>query len=145
MESRVALQDADPARLAGVLQEEGPQTIALVLSHLPPSRSAAILAGLCPPARADVAMRIATIDEIPAGVVEHVERLLLARLGQAASPAEPADSQGERLPAGLSRLVAVLRYAEATSQAIIGSLSETNPELTAAIKRRMLDCSAAPL
>src|SRR5580658_11016031 len=59
-----ALQKADPGQLAKFLHNEHPQTIALVLSHLNPSQSAALLASLPPHLRGDVALRVASLDQI---------------------------------------------------------------------------------
>ena len=59
-----ALQKADPQQLAKFLHNEHPQTIALVLSHLNPSQAAALLASLPPHLRGDVALRVASLDQI---------------------------------------------------------------------------------
>jgi flagellar motor switch protein FliG len=59
-----ALQKADPQQLAKFLHSEHPQTIALVLAHLNPSQAAALLSSLPPEMRGDVAVRVASLDQI---------------------------------------------------------------------------------
>lgn len=59
-----ALQKADPQQLAKFLHSEHPQTIALVLAHLNPSQAAALLSSLPPDMRGDVALRVASLDQI---------------------------------------------------------------------------------
>ena len=69
-----ALQKADPGQLAKFLHNEHPQTIALVLSHLNPSQSAALLASLPPHLRGDVALRVASLDQISPEVISRDRR-----------------------------------------------------------------------
>jgi len=73
-----ALQKADPSQLAKFIHNEHPQTIALVLSHLNPSQAAALLISLPAELRADVALRMANLDQISpeimakiAGIIGH--------------------------------------------------------------------------
>src|SRR4051812_45372187 len=67
-----ALQKADPQRLAKFLHNEHPQTIALVLSHLNPSQAAALLSSLPPEMRGDVALRVASLDQISPEVISKI-------------------------------------------------------------------------
>jgi flagellar motor switch protein FliG len=72
MASFDALQKADPQQLAKFLHNEHPQTIALVLSHLNPSQAAALLASLPPHLRGDVALRVASLDQISPDVINKI-------------------------------------------------------------------------
>jgi flagellar motor switch protein FliG len=72
MASFDALQKADPQQLAKFLHNEHPQTIALVLSHLNPSQAAALLASLPPHLRGDVALRVASLDQISPEVINKI-------------------------------------------------------------------------
>jgi flagellar motor switch protein FliG len=67
-----ALQKADPQQLAKFLHNEHPQTIALVLSHLNPSQAAALLSSLPPHLRGDVALRVASLDQISPEVISKI-------------------------------------------------------------------------
>jgi len=64
-----AVQKADPQQLAKSLHSEHPQTIALVLAHLNPSQAAGLLAQLPQAQRADLALRVASLDQISPEVI----------------------------------------------------------------------------
>ena len=64
-----AIQKADPQQLAKFIHSEHPQTIALVLSHLNPSQAAALLTSLPAEMRADVAQRMASLDQISPDII----------------------------------------------------------------------------
>lgn len=67
-----ALQKADPQQLANFIHSEHPQTIALILSHLGASQAAALLSSLPNEIRADVALRMANLDQISPEVVAKI-------------------------------------------------------------------------
>lgn len=80
-----SLQKADPQQVAKFIQSEHPQTIALVLSHLNSSSAAAMLMALPPQVRADVAMRMASLEQISPDIVRRIAKILelkLRSLGQ---------------------------------------------------------------
>ena len=64
-----ALQKADPQQLAKFIHNEHPQTVALILSHLNPSQAAALLVSLPQRIRADVAFRMANLDQISPEII----------------------------------------------------------------------------
>lgn len=64
-----AIQKADPGQLAKFIHNEHPQTIALVLSHLNSSQAAALLVSLPSHLRSDVAMRMASLDQISPDII----------------------------------------------------------------------------
>ena len=64
-----AIQKADPQQLAKFIHNEPPQTIALVLSHLNPSQAAALLTSLPANLRSDVALRMASLDQISPEII----------------------------------------------------------------------------
>jgi flagellar motor switch protein FliG len=64
-----AIQKADPQQLAKFIHNEHPQTIALVLSHLNYSQAAALLTSLPSSLRADVAQRMASLDQISPDII----------------------------------------------------------------------------
>ena len=80
-----ALQKADPQQLAKFLHSEHPQTIALVLAHLNPSHSAALLTSLPLAMRGDVALRMASLDQISPEAIGKIASVIgqkLNSLGQ---------------------------------------------------------------
>src|SRR3954463_3254287 len=64
-----AIQKADPQQLAKFIHNEHPQTIALVLSHLNYSQAAALLTSLPAALRADVSLRMASLDQISPDII----------------------------------------------------------------------------
>jgi flagellar motor switch protein FliG len=64
-----AIQNADPQQLAKFIHSEHPQTIALVLSHLTTPQAAALLMSLPSELRSDVAVRMASLDQISPEII----------------------------------------------------------------------------
>ena len=71
-----ALQKADPQQLAKFIHNEHPQTIALVLSHLNPSQAAGLLFSLPNDLRADVALRMANLDQISPDIISKIASII---------------------------------------------------------------------
>ena len=75
----------DPQQLAKFIQDEHPQTIALILSHLESNHAAALLGSLPEEIRADVAVRMADLDQISPEVVRNIANVIghkLRNLGE---------------------------------------------------------------
>jgi flagellar motor switch protein FliG len=75
-----ALQKAEPKQLARFLQSEHPQTIALILSHLDSSKSAALLTSLPEEMRSDVALRMASLDQIAPEIIAKIAGVIEEKL-----------------------------------------------------------------
>jgi flagellar motor switch protein FliG len=75
-----ALQKADPQQLAKFIHNEHPQTIALVLSHLNSSQAAALVLSLPAELRADVAQRMASLDQISPEVIAKIASVIGQKL-----------------------------------------------------------------
>ncbi len=79
------LQQADPQQLARFIHNEHPQTVALVLSHVNPAQAASLLSSLPPKLRADVVLRMATLDRISPDIVHKIATVIgqkIQALGQ---------------------------------------------------------------
>jgi flagellar motor switch protein FliG len=74
------LQKADPQQLAKFIHNEHPQTIALILSHLNASQAAGLLVSLPQELRADVALRMAHLDQISPLIVSKIAAIIGQRL-----------------------------------------------------------------
>jgi len=74
------LQKADPQQLAKFIHSEHPQTIALVLSHLNPSQAAALLVSLPQNIRSDVALRMASLDQISPEIITKIAGIIGMKL-----------------------------------------------------------------
>jgi flagellar motor switch protein FliG len=74
------LQKADPQQLAKFIHSEHPQTVALVLSHLNPSQAAALLVSLPQSMRSDVALRMASLDQISPEIITKIAGIIGMKL-----------------------------------------------------------------
>ena len=70
------LRNVAPDQIAPFISNEHPQTIALILSQLDPAQAAGILAQLPPRMQADVAYRVATMENITPSVIKEIEESL---------------------------------------------------------------------
>jgi flagellar motor switch protein FliG len=75
-----SLQKADPAQLSRFIQAEQPQTIALVLAHLNSSQAAALLGSLPAQLRAEVVMRMASLEQISPDIINKITTILEQKL-----------------------------------------------------------------
>ena len=71
-----ALQKADPQQLANFIQNEHPQTSSLILSHLGPTAAARLLGYLPIDLRADVALRMASLDQISPEIIAKIALII---------------------------------------------------------------------
>lgn len=125
------LKKADPAQLFSFIQDEHPQTIALILAHMPINSAAQVLSRLPGDLRADVAGRIAQMDQTPPEVIRRVEQVLEKKLSTVLS-------QEMTQAGGPKALVDLLnRVDRATERLIMDSLGESNPELAEQVKNMM--------
>ncbi len=126
-----AVKRADPNQLASILRREHPQTVALLLANLEPEGGASILTGLPEDMRAEVIVRMATIDKTSPDVIKQVELVLEKQVtaGFAAGV-----SYGE----GTKNVAEVLNRVEPTAQkAILERLDEHSPTLADQIRALM--------
>lgn len=125
------LKRADPAQLLSFIQDEHPQTIALILAYMPMNQAALILTRLTPEMRAEVAERIASMEQTPPEVIRRVEQVLEKKVSSLLS-------QDMTKAGGPKALVDLLnRVDRSTERLILESLSENNPELADAVKNMM--------
>lgn len=75
-----ALQKTDPQQLAKFIHNEHPQTIALVLSHLNPSQAAGLLTSLPSDLRSNVALRMASLDQISPEIISKIATVIGSKL-----------------------------------------------------------------
>lgn len=125
------LKKADPAQLHSFIQDEHPQTIALILSYMPLNAAADVLSRLNGELRADVAGRIAQMDQTPPEVIRRVEQVLEKKMSSMLA-------QEMTQAGGPKALVDLLnRVDRTTERLIIDSLTESNPELAETVKNMM--------
>jgi flagellar motor switch protein FliG len=125
------LQKADPQQLAKFIHNEHPQTIALILSHLNASQAAGLLISLPPELRADVALRMANLDQISPEIISKIAAIIGQKL----------KSLGElsRESYGGVRAVSEMfnRLDSGTSKEILEAIEQSNPSLVETIRHLM--------
>ncbi|WP_324650448.1 flagellar motor switch protein FliG [Georgenia sp. H159] len=127
------LQQAEPRQVLSLINGEHPQTMALVLAHLRPERASAILAGLPPAERADVAMRIATMEQASPDAVTVVAEALHRRAGNVLSASEVTAAVG-----GIQPLVEILNRADpSTEKQILEGLGVRDESLAEQVRSLM--------
>jgi flagellar motor switch protein FliG len=125
------LRKADPAQVLNFIQDEHPQTIALILAYMPMNNAAMILSKLPPDLRADVAARIAMMDQTPPEVIRRVEQVLEKKVSSLISQ-EMTNAGGPKALVDLLN-----RVDRSTERLILDSLEENNPELAEQVKNMM--------
>lgn len=126
-----ALQKADPQQLAKFIHSEHPQTIALILSHLGPSQAAGLLFSLPPEIRADVALRMANLEQISPDIISKIAGIIGQKL--------KALGELSRESYGGVRAVAEMfnRLDSATSKEILDTIEARDPNLAETIRHLM--------
>src|SRR5579884_3361293 len=131
MASFDALQKADPQQLAKFIHNEHPQTIALVLSHLNASQAAGLLISLPPELRADVALRMANLDQISPEIISKIAGIIGMKL--------KALGEFSREAYGGVRAVSEMfnRLDSTTSKEVLETMEQTHPTLVETIRHLM--------
>jgi flagellar motor switch protein FliG len=125
------IKDADPNQICNFIQNEHPQTVALILAHLEAENSAMILSSLPEDIRAEVVIRIATMDRTAPDVVKEVERTLERKLAS-------VFTEGFTFAGGIKEIAEVLNHVDrSTEKSIFSALEERDPELADEIKKLM--------
>lgn len=126
-----ALQKADPQQLAKFIHSEHPQTIALVLSHLNPSQAAALLFSLPAELRSEVALRMASLEQISPDVIARIAGIIgqkLRALGEVSR-----ESYG-----GVKAVAEMMnRMDSSTSKEVLDHIEEADSNLAETIRHLM--------
>ncbi len=127
-----ALQKIDPQQLSKLFQNEHPQTIALVLAHLEPQTAAATLRCLPEAQRADIALRMASLQSISQDVIRQISVVLDHKL--------KAIGSDNRQAVGGVRPVAEIcnRLERDIAQKMLEEIEAGNPDLALAIRNLMM-------
>src|SRR5579871_5908064 len=131
MASFDTLQRADPQQLAKFIHNEHPQTIALVLSHLNASQAAGLLSSLPAELRADVALRMASLDQISPEIISKIAVVIGAKLKTLGELSR--ESYG-----GVHAVAEMFnRLDSSTSKEILETIEQQNPKLVDTIRHLM--------
>lgn len=126
-----ALQKADPQQLAKFIHSEHPQTIALILSHLNSSQAAGLIFSLPAEIRADVALRMANLEQISPDIISRIAGIIGQKL--------KALGELSRESYGGVRAVAEMfnRMDSGTSKDILDSIEQADSNLAETIRHLM--------
>ena len=126
-----SLQKADPAQLSKFIGSEQPQTIALVLAHLNSSQAAALLSSLPAPLRADIVMRMASLEQISPEIISKITTILEQKLRSLGD--FNRESYG-----GIRAVAELINRMETKSAAsILEKIENENPALALSIRNLM--------
>lgn len=126
-----SLQKADPAQLSKFIASEQPQTIALVLAHLNSSQAAALLSSLPAPLRADIVMRMASLEQISPEIISKITTILEEKLRSLGD--FNRESYG-----GIRAVAELINRMETKSAAsILEKIENENPALALSIRNLM--------
>lgn len=125
------LKRADPAQVYSFIQDEHPQTIALILAYMPMNQAATVLTKLPQELRADVAERIAVMEQTPPEVLRRVEQVLEKKVSSLLNT-EMTKTGGPKMVVDLLN-----RVDRQTERLILEQLEETNAEMAEQIKGMM--------
>lgn len=124
------LTKIEPKQLAKFIQNEHPQTIALILAHLDPSQAAESLAELPEDLKAEVAIRIANLQDISPTVVKTLSKVLEERF-------ESISSYNVEV-GGVKSVAEIFNRMDRTaSKQTLERLEKDAPELVASIRDMM--------
>jgi flagellar motor switch protein FliG len=126
-----ALRKTDPQQLAKFIHSEHPQTIALILSHLNSSQAAGLLFSLPAEMRADVALRMASLDQISPEIITKIATVIGSKLKVLGEMSREAYGGVNAVAEMFNRLDAV------TSKEILENIEQVNPSLVETMRHLM--------
>jgi flagellar motor switch protein FliG len=125
------LRKADPQHLAKIVHREHPQTIALILCHIGSTQAASLLSVLPEELRAQVARRMAALDQISPEIINKLAKTICAKLRIVGEPS--LETCG-----GVRAVAEVLNRVEvAAGEEILTAISAEDPTLGTTIRQLM--------
>ena len=122
------LRRTPPEQIYVFLRNEAPQTVALVVANLHTNLAAQVLSQLPPEEQAEVASRIATMNETRPEVVQRVESVMRQKLSNVIS-------QDYASAGGVAALADILNHADRpTERNVLDQLAQANAELAEEIR-----------
>jgi flagellar motor switch protein FliG len=126
------LRRADARQVLSFLQDEHPQTVALVLAHMRAEQAAVVLSGMPADLQADVAHRVATMENTSPEVVRQVETILERKLSSV------LQSNDFSAAGGLQPLIDIINNSDrATERLILEGLERRDRALAEEVRSQM--------
>ncbi len=125
------LKSLKPDRLLELIKDEHPQTIAVILVHVKSDVASDVLANLPDETKAEVGLRIATLDKIGSGMVQEVAKIFDEVL-------KDSEDFVSSVTGGVGLMADILNLMDGmSSQVILEAIEEDNVDLAASIKQKM--------
>ncbi|MBS1834475.1 MAG: flagellar motor switch protein FliG [Acidobacteria bacterium] len=126
-----ALRKVDPQQLAKFIHSEHPQTIALVLSHLSSAQAADLLFSLPPEMRGEVALRMASLDQISPEIITKIAGVIANKLKNLGDVSR--ENYG-----GVNAVAEMCNCLDSnTSREILDTIEQSDPKLVETIRQLM--------
>lgn len=127
-----ALRKVDSKRLASLISDEHPQTVALILGYLDPTQASVVMAALPDDMKADIAKRIALLEQVSPEVVDEVERILERKLSN-------IYQSDYKKAGGITALVDILNRVDRTTERyILDQLENNDKDLAEEVRQRLI-------
>lgn len=127
-----AVGDHEPRTVAAVLLDEHPQTRAVALLLMGEDHAAAVLGEFPEEIRSEIALRMARMERVPAGLADKVEESLIAAL-------EDDSAVGRITVEGVDKTAKILgRLNMDQQQSVLDGIARGEPELSEMLRRRMV-------
>ena len=122
----------NPQQLSQFIQSEHPQTIALILAHVSPRSSALLLGALPPDLQSDVALRMASLNEISPDVIRSISSVLGEKL-KTVGMYTSAQSSG-----GIRAVAEMLNHLDRQiTRSVLDTIDSVKPEIANSIRQLM--------
>lgn len=126
-----AIRSMDPDSLTKLIKDEYPQTIAIILANLETDVASLVLSKLPDEIKADVAIRIAKLNKVVAGMIDEIDITFSDILSK-------KDSSKVEETGGVSRLADILNQIDSdSSDLILNEMEDRDPDLAALTKQGM--------
>ena len=125
------LKSLKPDRLLELIKDEHPQTIAVILVHVNPDVASSVLSNLPDETKAEVGLRIATLDKVGSGMVQEVAKIFDDVL-------KDSEDFVSSVTGGVGLMADILNLMDGmSSQVILEAIEEDDVDLAASIKQKM--------
>jgi len=126
-----AILSLDADEIYELIKDEHPQTIAIILIHLKTAVASDVVAKLPDEIKADVAVRVVTLEKVNAAMIDEVNDAFNEIL-------KNKKSSVVNISGGVDRLAEILNQTdEISSELILNEIEETDAEMAAQIKQKM--------
>jgi flagellar motor switch protein FliG len=126
-----AILSLDADEIYELIKDEHPQTIAIILIHLKTAVASDVVAKLPDEIKADVAVRVVTLERVNAEMIDEVNDAFNEIL-------KNKKSSVVNISGGVDRLAEILNQTdEISSELILNEIEETDAEMAAQIKQKM--------